>query len=173
MDFAPGASFEQMIEGASQRLHQVNDHLVRAGARPVNPVLCGSTVVALLARGTRCAVVWAGDSRVYRSRDGRMEQLTRDHSVAELEGNTGSHAITRAVGADALLSLDLFRDRVRVGDRFLLCSDGLIRVLWESEIAEWLAADSIESAAHGLVNATLEGGAPDNVTVVIVEAYAH
>jgi serine/threonine protein phosphatase PrpC len=101
-----------------------------------------------------------------------MEQLTRDHSVAETQGIADSHAITRAVGGDAALALDMFRDRVRAGDRFLLCSDGLTRVLWESEIAEWLAADHIEAAAQGLIQATLDGGAPDNVTVLIVEAYA-
>jgi type VI secretion system protein ImpM len=171
--FAPHASFEDMIDGTRERLHAVNDQLVRAATRPEHPVTSGSTVVALMARGTRCAVLWAGDSRVYRLRDGRMEQLTRDHSLAELEpAHEDSHAITRAIGGDATLALDLFRDRVRPGDRFLLCSDGLSRVLWESDMAEWLAADDISVAAQGLVQETLDGGAPDNVTVLVVEAYA-
>jgi type VI secretion system protein ImpM len=169
--FAPTASFEEMIDAARSQLHAVNDHLLRASVRPVNPVVSGSTVVTLLARGTRCAVLWAGDSRAYRWRNGKMEQLTRDHSVAELEGETTSHAITRALGGEATLALDLFRDRVRTGDRFLLCSDGLVRVLRESDIAEWMAADDIAVAAQGLVKETVDRGAPDNVTALIVEAY--
>jgi type VI secretion system protein ImpM len=169
-DFLPGAGFEEMIEGTRQRLHEVNDYLVQTSARAVNPVVCGSTVVALMARGSRCAAMWAGDSRVYRWRAGEMEQLTRDHSVAALDGGD-SHAITRAIGGEATLALDLFRDRVHPGDRFLLCSDGLVRVLWESEIAEWMAAEDIETAVNGLIEATLAGGAPDNVTVLVVEAY--
>jgi type VI secretion system protein ImpM len=100
-----------------------------------------------------------------------MVQLTRDHSVAELEGQTTSHAITRALGGEPTLALDLFRDRVSTGDRFLLCSDGLVRVLRESDIAEWLAADDIAVAAQGLVKETVDRGAPDNVTALIVEAY--
>ncbi len=169
--FAPTASFEEMIDAARERLHAVNDHLLRASVRPVNPVVSGSTVVTLMARGTRCAVLWAGDSRAYRWRDGKMTQLTRDHSVAELEGETTSHAITRALGGEATLALDLFRDRVRTGDRFLLCSDGLVRVLRDSDIAEWMAADDIAVAAQGLVKETVDRGAPDNVTALIVEAY--
>jgi type VI secretion system protein ImpM len=172
-DFLPSASFEEMIEGVRQRLQAVNDHLLRARTRVVNPVVSASTVVTFVARGTRCAVLWAGDSRLYRWRRGKMVQLTRDHSVAELEGEIArnSSVITRALGGEQALTLDLFRDRVCAGDRFLLCSDGLTRVLRDSDIAEWIAADAIGVAAQGLVRETLDHGAPDNVTVLIVEAY--
>ena len=56
-------------------------------------------------------------------------------------------------------------------DRFLLCSDGLTRVLPESEIATWMEAPAIQAAVDGLIKATLDAGAPDNVTVLIAEAY--
>jgi type VI secretion system protein ImpM len=175
-DFLPHASFEGVIQQATERLQEVNDHLVRAGARPDHTVISGSTVVALLVRGTRCAVLWAGDSRAYRVRQGRLEQLTSDHSVdADVPGGAGAPsttAITRAVGAEPTLSVDVYRDRVRAGDRFLLCSDGLTRIVPEPRILEWMEHEYISAAVQGLMNACLDAGAPDNVTVVVVEAYA-
>lgn len=175
-EFVPDASFEQMIDAAGERLHRVNDYLVRASKRPHNAALIGSTVVLLLVRGTRCAVIWAGDSRVYRARRGRLEQLTRDHSLAaesqELAVGEAANAITRAIGGEPTLALDIFRDRVRTGDRFLLCSDGLTRAVPEERILEWMAHENIGAAVDGLIAATLQAGAPDNVTVVIVEAYS-
>lgn len=173
-DFIPDASFEQMVNDVSARLREVNHELVRMSERPVNPVHSGSTVVALLVRATRCAVLWAGDSRAYRRRDGRLEQLTRDHSLAEsgaLAEGESSSAITRAVGGEATLDLDVYRDRVRAGDRFLLCSDGLTRMLPDSRIEELMGHESIRTAVDNLIAATLAAGASDNVTVVIVEAF--
>ena len=174
-DFTPEASFERVIEGVQRRLEEVNEHLVRVSQRPVNPVVCGSTVVMFLARGTRCAVLWAGDSRAYRLREGRFEQLTRDHSLAalgEVTSGEEANAITRAVGGAPTLTLDAYRDRTRPGDRFLLCSDGLTRVLGDSDIADMVASDAIEESVSKLIKSTRERGAPDNVTVIIVEAYA-
>jgi type VI secretion system protein ImpM len=119
-------------------------------------------------------VLWAGDSRAYRLRDGRLAQLTRDHSLAEsgaLAEGESSSAITRAIGGEATLELDVYRDRVQAGDRFLLCSDGLTRTLPDGRIQELMAHENIRTAVDDLISATLVAGAPDNVTVVIVEAY--
>jgi type VI secretion system protein ImpM len=173
-DFTPDPVFEDAIESARDRVRQVNEHLDRAAARSADGARSGSTVVALLARGGRCAVLWAGDSRVYRWRSGRLHQLTRDHSLAEAEGATGNYAnaVTRAVGAEATLTLDLHRDCVRPGDRFLLCSDGLTRAVPDGQIRAWLEHEDIRGAVDGLIRTTLDAGAPDNVTVLIVEACA-
>src|SRR5262249_25242889 len=162
------------IEGARERVRQVNELLDRAAARSINGVRSGSTIVALLARGNRCAVLWAGDSRLYRWRSGRLHRLTRDHNLAELEGATGGdvHAVTRAVGGESTLTLDLHRDSVRLGDRYLLCSDGLTRAVPDGQIRAWLEHADIGGAVKGLIRATLDAGAPDNVTVLIVEACA-
>jgi len=176
VDFVPDSGFDDMLEAARARIGQVNDYLVRAATRPLDPIRCGSTVVALFARGARCAVLWAGDSRVYRWRSGRLEQLTRDHSLAEesngLADSGDSTAVTRAVGGDPELTLDLFRDRVHAGDRFLLCSDGLTRTVPEAQICTRMEQDDIRGAVEGLIQGSLDAGAPDNVTVLIVEAYA-
>jgi type VI secretion system ImpM family protein len=169
-DVTPNSSFDDAVNAARDSVCEVNDQLVRAATRPVNAVNSGSTVVALLARGTRCAVLWAGDSRAYRWRDGRLEQLTQDHSLAESEGAV-STAITRAVGGEETLLLDVYRDRVHAGDRFLLCSDGLTRTVPEAQIRAWMEHEDIRGAVDGLVQATLDAGAPDNVTALIVEAF--
>jgi serine/threonine protein phosphatase PrpC len=152
----------------------VNDQLVRAAARSLLGDRSGSTVAALLVRGSRCAVLWAGDSRVYRWRSGRLEQLTRDHRVAG-SGDAGGadlHAITRAIGAQPRLELDVCRERVRAGDRYLLCSDGLTRTVPEAQMRVHLETPDIGAAVQRLVKATLDAGAPDNVTALIVEAFA-
>jgi type VI secretion system protein ImpM len=174
-DVVPDSGFDDAIEHARQRMHEVNEHLLRAATYSRTTEGSASTVVALLTRGTRYAILWAGDSRVYRWRTGHLEQLTRDHSLADEDGSTGgaySHAVTRAVGCEPVLTLDLRVDRVRVGDRFLLCSDGLTRVVPEARIRTWLEHDDLRGAVDGLIKATLDAGAPDNVTVLIVEAVA-
>jgi serine/threonine protein phosphatase PrpC len=173
-DFPLDGNFEEAIDAARRRVQQVNDHLARVpiGNDPANR--SGSTVVMLLLRGPHSAVLWAGDSRAYRWRAGTLEQLTKDHSLSELIGTNASESsvITRAVGVDPELSLDIHRDAVRPDDRFLLCSDGLTRVLPESEIRGWLQQPDIQTAVDGLIKATLNAGAPDNVTVLIAEAHA-
>ncbi len=173
-DFVPDASFEQVIADATRRVQEVNAHLIRSAARSADAAGSGSTVVALLTRGTRCAIFWAGDSRVYRLRNGRLEQLTRDHSVAEAEGLAAAEAgtaITRAVGGEDTLTLDVYRDRVVAGDRFLLCSDGLTRTVPDAGLQEWMAHEPIRAGVDGLLAAARAAGAPDNVTIVIVEAF--
>src|ERR1700730_6193758 len=97
-NLAPGPSFESTIETARERIPEVNEHLLRTSTRAVVTDRSASTVVVLLLRGTRCAVLWAGDSRVYRWRTGRLERLTRDHSLVEsgiAVGRDESHIVTR------------------------------------------------------------------------------
>jgi serine/threonine protein phosphatase PrpC len=174
-ELVPDPTFEGTIDAARQRLQLVNDHLLRTGPHATLADRSASTVVVLLVRGPSLAVLWAGDSRVYRWRSGRLERLTRDHSLDDAQGPGGSApstAITRAVGVQPTLALDMLRDRVCAGDRFLLCSDGLTRAVSESQIQAWMEAGDIGAAVGGLISATLAAGAPDNVTVLIAEAYA-
>src|SRR5690606_11807687 len=116
-----------------------------------------------------------GDSRVYRLRHGCLTQLTTDHTwAAELNlqnaGTEVDHAITRAVGGEASLVLDLHRDRVRLGDRYLLCSDGLTQEVDDERIAALLSGADVAECAQLLLEATLQAGARDNVTVIVIEA---
>jgi type VI secretion system protein ImpM len=173
-DITPDSGFADLIATVRDRLGGVNDYLVRQAGDDESK-RSGSTAVVLLTRGSRCAVLWAGDSRLYRLRDGRLAQITRDHSVAEA-GEDGaehdSHGITRAVGGDVRLSLDEIQDRVQVGDRYLLCSDGLTREVSDSEIRKRMENGDVRAAADALVSAALDAGAHDNVTALLIEARA-
>lgn len=168
-------ALEETIDSIRQRMTEVNGRLHDAAIRDIDPVVSGSTVAVFLVRRTACAVVWAGDSRIYRLRHGRLTQLTTDHTWAsELNLQTpdeeADHAITRAVGGEDTLLLDVRRDRVRLGDRYLLCSDGLTRELKDDRIAQLLAGENVQQCASALIDAAMEAGARDNVTVVVIEA---
>jgi type VI secretion system protein ImpM len=170
-DLQPSGSFDETIDAVCVRLREVNDHLLRASARSLLGDRCASTVVVLLARRNEAAVLWAGDSRVYRLRAGKLQQLTRDHSAAVAAmGRNESNIVTRAVGVASLLEIDVQRETVSPGDRFLLCSDGLTRTVSDFQIQALLEHLDPSAAVKALVDASLEAGAPDNVTSVVVEA---
>ena len=116
-------------------------------------------------------------------RDGFIEQVTRDHTeVAELMQEnhlteeealhyTTSNVITRAVGGEPELQLEVKFQELRPGDRFMLCSDGLYNAVPDPEIGALLAAGEPAFAADALIRRSLELGARDNVTVVVVDFY--
>jgi len=169
--FMQVGTFEETIEAACERLRAVNGQLFRSAALSTPGDRCGSTVVALLVRGSRCALLWAGDSRAYRLRAGRLEQMTRDHTAAAA-GVVGAsaHAIARAVGAQETLDVEVCSDRILPGDRYLLCSDGLTGPVPAEQIRQCLESPDIGAAVQALLEATLDAGAPDNVTALVVEA---
>ncbi|NOQ36983.1 MAG: serine/threonine-protein phosphatase, partial [Methylococcaceae bacterium] len=134
----------------------------------------GSTVIALLGTEHHFAYLWAGDSRLYRLRAGKLEQLSVDHS----EGNADdsllvpakkSHVITRAVGAYDELELDCGIVEGRSGDKFLLCSDGLDNEVLPHEIEQLLNDNPHQTNVDALIALTLSREAKDNVTVLVVE----
>ena len=140
----------------------------------------GTTGVALLFPSSGSAwVAHVGDSRAYRLRGGRLEQLTPDHSlVAELERRgmiTAAEArvhprrneVLRCIGVDPDVDVDVAPVDVQPGDQYLLCSDGLCGVLTDEEMAAELLCASPELAAGRLVDAANERGGPDNITVQI------
>lgn len=165
---------DDTIATVSARLGEVNQRLYKAATRIINPVMSGSTVAVLVVRRTACAAIWAGDSRIYRLRSGQLRQMTTDHTwAAELNlqsTNETDHAITRAVGGEGTLLLDVRRDQVLPGDRYLLCTDGLTHELADAHIEQLLANGDVEQSAEALIRATLEAGARDNVTVVVIDA---
>jgi protein phosphatase len=139
----------------------------------------GSTVVALLACGMEVACLWAGDSRIYLCRQGRVQQLTRDHSQLEALKEQGAdlalvaaspNMITRAVGAADTIAFDVATLAVRDGDVFLLCSDGLSTPVEEAAIAAVLASGDCAAAANELVALAMANGGRDNITAVVVRA---
>ena len=145
----------------------------------------GSTLAALLAFEHQYACMWAGDSRIYMLRDGRFSQLSRDHtevqdlldkgllSPAEAANWPRRNVITRAIGAMDDPMLDIAHGRIQPGDRFLICSDGLTAHVSDEEIRDTLGTRSAQEACKSLIDLTLERGATDNVTVVIIQFRAN
>ena len=144
----------------------------------------GSTVVALAIADDGYCCLWAGDSRAYLLRDGKLRQLTRDHSLVQQLVDSGdlepeaainhpnANIITRAVGSAASVELDSTEGDIRAGDRFLLASDGLTRLMHNDELAAVQDADDLELLADHWVETALARGAPDNFTFVIVRVKA-
>lgn len=141
----------------------------------------GSTVVAVLIARAVAHVAWAGDSRAYLLRAGHLRPLTRDHSVVqemvdrgelspvEAESHPESHMVTRAVGGSEDLEVDLVSVPLAVGDRLLLCSDGLTRCVYEQTVEALLRdATGPEDACQKLLREALDSGAPDNVSAITV-----
>lgn len=143
--------------------------------------IMGSTVVAFLVYKREWRCLWAGDSRAYLMRDGRLTQITRDHSVAQEMVERGeirqeqaayhpfANRITRAIGTQNELLLDEYRSHLRDGDTVLLCSDGLNKEVDDEEVEEILAQYDCDDASRELVDLTLERGARDNVTVAVIK----
>lgn len=166
----------QMVRTALQNAHETI--LTEAAQRGS---VMGATVVVLFLANGHFGALWAGDSRLYRLRDGQAEMLTTDHSVVaalvasgqmtwdQAEHHPQSNAITRAVGVGDVLELDKIRGDAVSGDRFLLCSDGLNKYATLAELGKQLSAAPIEIVSDNLVQLALDRGGADNVSVIVVD----
>ncbi|MCP4200667.1 MAG: Stp1/IreP family PP2C-type Ser/Thr phosphatase [bacterium] len=141
----------------------------------------GATMVAMMSRDATAVIAHVGDSRAYRLRGGRLEQLTEDHtwvgqqvsagelSLDEARSHPFRNVVTRALGGEAELVVDQSAHDVQAGDLFLLCTDGLTGVLEDEEIAEILGGGgTLDGRCATLIGAANDGGGPDNVTVLLV-----
>jgi protein phosphatase len=172
---------EQRVSVALGRLQEVNRLLRAEALRRAVPVI-GTTIAALLAAGSVCSCLWAGDSRIYLYRTGRLRQLTRDHS--HLEAARSRHVsrsddtlvrpranlITRALGAEDTLHIDRLNLELLDGDIFLLCTDGLSNEVSELSIQQALRPGICSLACDALVDMALDREARDNITAVVVRA---
>lgn len=141
----------------------------------------GTTVSLALVKDNKMFVAHVGDSTIHRSRNNGIEKLTRDHSavqqlidsgtITEDEGKKHalSHALTKAVGTGDAVEPDLAVFDIKEGDSVLLSSDGLMRVLDTEDIKNIISRqNSAEEKCNLLINKTLQGGAPDNVSVIVI-----
>jgi PPM family protein phosphatase len=143
----------------------------------------GTTMTVALAEGDQVAIGHVGDSRAYLIREGKLEQLTDDHSlVAELvrsgkltpeeaESHPQRSVITRALGTEADVDVDTFSVEAAPGDLFMLCSDGLTTMVDDQTILDAVERHrtNLRDAAKALINAANRGGGEDNITVVFFE----
>ncbi|MBV6751390.1 protein phosphatase 2C domain-containing protein [Pseudomonas chlororaphis] len=163
------------------RLAEVNA-AVREETAHRGVAMMGSTVVLLAVRGTEGVCLWAGDSRLYRLRDGQLESVSRDHSYvqdlqdsgllseAEARVHPRANIVTRAIGVEAQLELSMVPFQVLPGDTYLLCSDGLNKTAEDAEIRDVLAHADPYDVVRSLVHLGLTRGAPDNITAIVVKA---
>ena len=167
---------KQAILRANRRIRET-----AAGDRKLNGM--GTTLVALLEDGDMVHVANVGDSRGYLLRQGELSQVTVDHSLVQelvddgrlspedAERHPQRSVITRALGIDPEVEFDLFTYKLQVGDRLLLCSDGLSDVVEPAQIRNvLLRVRNSHQAARKLVTVANEQGGPDNITVIVVDA---
>ncbi len=184
-------NIQKSIAALADRVDWIEDRLLLADnelhmrAKRMGPgSVIGSTVVSLTIEGSTGVVLWAGDSRLYRLRNGRLHLVTRDHNpIADLLGTgavteaevlaTDTNVITRAVGGRSPLDLDVAVFDVEPTDTLLLCTDGLYRELEDWELSNILSQDNIEAAATELVELTLTRAARDNLSVLALRGAAH
>jgi len=143
----------------------------------------GTTLVVAAFRDAQVLVGHVGDSRAYRLRAGRLQQITRDHSLLQEQIDAGlispeqaafsthKNLVTRAVGVEDTVMLETHLHEVMPGDLFLMCSDGLSDMLSDAAISQILSGDpGLAEAAAALINAANEAGGKDNISVVLVRA---
>ena len=174
-------SLRSFVDDVENQLINCNSELRTIAISEMDNNTVGSTLASLLIYQNYCAYMWVGDSRIYRLRSNSLNQLSRDHSQVEelieqgvlLRENAESHpdanVITRAIGADEDLYVDINVDEVKIDDTFLICSDGLSKHVSPKEIELVLSKGSAIEMCTKLIQLTLERGATDNVTVSIIK----
>lgn len=158
-----------------------HDSVLRAISKDGSLYGMGTTVVGLLVAGNVAAIAHVGDSRAYRLRNGRLDQLTQDHtwvneqvvagflSKEQARSHPLKNVVTRALGGESDVLVDVREIEVRPGDIFLLCSDGLTGMLSDADIRDRLSGNgTLHEICRRLVNDSNARGGIDNVTVVVL-----
>lgn len=178
---------DQTVEGLLHAIESANAAVLREARDNPNRFGMGTTIVAVGLTRDKLGVVsptlfHVGDSRVYQLRDGALRQLTEDHSVAEEWVRMGQltpeealnhprrHQLTRGVGVEDTIDIDVMSINAQAGDRLLLCSDGLSNELSPEGIARLASAPvPLDQAVNNLVEAAKQSGGHDNISAVLVE----
>lgn len=178
----PGATLPELAQNA---VAAANNAIYSRAER--NPRLngMGTTLVALVVEERRAWVLNVGDSRCYRLRESRLEQITLDHSLVEEQVRMGRmsqseavrsplrNVITRALGTQASVTPDCFEIQAEPGDVFMLCSDGLTREITDPAIESILRRDvPLEDRCARLIDAAKKAGGHDNITCILAQALA-
>ncbi|MEI6200192.1 MAG: Stp1/IreP family PP2C-type Ser/Thr phosphatase [Actinomycetota bacterium] len=175
------------VEGLHEAIEKANLAIIKDASDNPERFGMGTTVIAVGitydAEGVGSPTLFnVGDSRAYQLRDGALRQLSDDHSVAEEWVRMGRltpeealthprrHQLTRALGVEEKLDIDVLSLDIHVGDRILLCSDGLTNELSNEEIARIASSpNSLDIAVTDLVNGAKRAGGNDNISVILLE----
>jgi protein phosphatase len=140
----------------------------------------GTTLTAIKFDERYANLAHVGDSRAYLVREGKLCQLTSDHSWVQEQVRSGvltaeearlhplKNIITRSMGHEREVTVDLFKEEYRIGDRYLLCSDGLTNMVADDEILATVTQEAPEPAVRRLIQRAKEEGGLDNITVIVV-----
>ena len=175
----------QLVDDAEAALSSANLAIYTRAQHSRNLSGMGTTLVSLLAEERRGWMINVGDSRGYRLRGARLEQITLDHSLVEEQVRMGrmdrleaqrspfKNVITRALGTQSSVTPDVFELEIEPGDLFLLCSDGLTRELSDQAIESRLKLDlPLKGLCAKLIEAANQAGGHDNITCILVRAEA-
>ncbi len=170
------------LEALGRAVEEANRAVIRAAHEGRGREGMGTTMTAAMLEGERLIIAQVGDSRAYLLHQGKLQQLTRDHSLMadmieagqltpeEARSHPNRSVITRALGSDPHTQPDLYEINVETGDRLLICSDGLSGMVCDNEIESTLArVRDPQRCASQLVNEAIANGGHDNVTVIVAD----
>ncbi len=180
IDATSGSSHAAQL--LQQQIAQANRGIFEAAQAKPECAGMGTTLVATVFYESRVCIGHVGDSRCYRLRGDKLEQLTRDHSLLQEQIDSGlitaeqaryslnKNLVTRALGIEAIVPADISEYRLETDDIYMLCSDGLTDMVEVDAIKSILAANRLDlpKAARLLVEAANQNGGRDNITVVLV-----
>jgi len=183
--FAESTHRDDIAERMRSAIERANAEVYAMGSTDHRLAGMGTTVVAAAVSNTGLTLANVGDSRAYLLRDGKLVQLTRDHSwvakaveegvltPAQARRHPDRNVIYRSLGSDPAVNVDTFTHDLLAGDRVLLCSDGLTDMVEDEQLAELGGEDDLDLAARHLIDAANEAGGPDNITVtmIVVDAF--
>lgn len=179
----PQVAIEHIAQAMECCVNQVNIEILNAAVSNQQYAGMGTTLVAAVFRAAHLVLGHIGDSRCYRWRKGQLTQLTKDHSMLQEQVDAGlltseqaavapgRNLLTRALGVEEMVQIDIQAELVEPGDLYLLCSDGLTDMLGDADMAQILSSGaSMSQTAHGLVARANACGGRDNIAVLLVQA---
>lgn len=172
---------EEIVPALLATVHLANRLIYEQGQTDEALHEMGTTFTAAVIWAGKMVVAHVGDSSLFLFREGKLSKVTRDHTLAErmvtdglikladLASNAYNHVLTRAVGINPEVEVDIYQEPIKCGDWVLLCTDGLTDLVKEEEIALHLSlAHTPQETAQALVDSALGQGGHDNVTVVLI-----
>jgi len=178
---AESSAADEVLDLLADAVITSGEHIADVVAANRDLTGMGTTLTALALRGDRIAIAHVGDSRAYVYSGGQLQQMTKDHTFVQTLVDSGEitqaeaavhprrNLMMRAIDGIHAVDVDLSIREAHLGDRFLVCSDGLCGVIDSESIAACLAADDLTRAVTELIDAAMKNGGPDNITVVVAD----
>lgn len=173
--------YEKLVPVLLASIEKANQAVYQKGRSDPDLFEMGTTITAAVIQDGHLTVAHVGDSSLFRFRQGQIGKITRDHTLAEKLRQEGlvkagdaevsqyKHVLTRAVGVDPQVDIDLIQVEVLSGDWILLCTDGLTDMITDQEIAQEIRGGlEPQDLARKLVDQALQRGGFDNITVVLI-----